>query len=437
MFRLSYALNSIRRKIRYAIQSARNHRSLTLFLIVILILVGIFHKEIIYHLYLQTINVKSYRNAITFWSSDYHISPIQDLKTILIPLGVKFFDKSLSYSCSRTGTCYSPLRILTRKNAENPSKELAMQFYEFYKDQLEMNLVDAFVCFHPVGMCELYMPFNRTIIIIASTRYELWRFDPSSWMKLNENLKQIAQYPKNIIAANNLYDVEYIRYFTGINATLLPSFCNYTNVDYNPSREEFLIAPIHVKDFEVLFKKLLRISLQSHSIEVVPIRELYSNYEYSDLAKHPAIIYVPYQVSVMSLFEQYRMNIPLLFPSLDLLTQWHLEFSVVNEKTWDQAWYGTIPNGSRIPGVLSGVPDPNNDRDRTSVRYWLNFSDFYQWPHITYYDSTDDLVQKLTTTDFPSISKKMKEHNKQLKENLLTKWKEILDNIKRYSPKFY
>ncbi|CAF0809119.1 unnamed protein product [Adineta ricciae] len=437
MFTLRYALNSIRRKIRYVIQSARNHRSLTLFLIVILILVGIFHKEIIYRLYLQTINVKSYRNTITFWSSDYHISPIQDLKTILIPFGVKFFDKSLSYSCSRTGTCYSPLRVLTRKNAQQPSKELAMQFYEFYKDQLEMNLVDAFVCFHPVGMCELYIPFNRTIIIIASTRYELWRFDPSSWTKLNENLKQIAKHPKNIIAANNLYDVEYIRYFTGINATLLPSFCNYTNVNYNPSREEFLIAPIHGKDVEVLFQKLLRISLQSHSIRVVPIRKLYSNYEYSDLAKHPAIIYVPYQVSVMSLFEQYRMNIPLLFPSLDLLTQWHLKYSVVNEKTWDQAWYGTIPNGSRIPGVLSGVPDPNNDRDRTSVRYWLNFSDFYQWPHVTYYDSTDDLVQKLTTTDFPSISKKMKEHNKQVKENLLTKWKEILDNIKRYSPKFY
>ena len=300
-----------------------------------------------------------------------------------------------------------------------------------------MNLVDAFVCFHPVGMCELYMPFNRTIIIIASTRYELWRFDPSSWTKLNENLKQIAQHPKNVIAANNLYDVEYIRYFTGINATLLPSLCDYTNVDYNPSRKEFLIAPIHVKHGEILFKKLLSNSLQFHSIQVVAIRELYSNYKYSDLAKHPAIVYVPYQVSVMSLFEQYRMNIPLLFPSLDLLTQWHLNYSLVNEKTWDQAWYGIVPNSSHIPGVLAGVPDPNNDHDRTSVRYWLNFSDFYQWPHITYYDSTDDLVQKLTTTDFPSISKKMKEHNKQLKENLLRKWKEILDNIKRYSQKFH
>ncbi|UJR36816.1 hypothetical protein I4U23_029530 [Adineta vaga] len=358
---------------------------------------GVFYKEIIYHIYIQTINLEPYKTSITLWSTDYHTGPIQDLKTVLIPLGVKFFDKSLSYGCARTGTCYSPLQMLTRTNAKEPSEKLASEFYDFYKDQPEMNLVDAFVCFHPVGMCELYMPFNRTIIIIASTRYELWRFDPTRWTKLNDNLKKIAQDPKNIIAANNLYDVEYIRYFTGLNVTLLPSLCDYTNVDYNPTRKEFLLAPIHATDFAILFKRLLYNSLKSHEIKVVSIRQLYPDYEYSDLAKHPAIVYVPYQVSVMSLFEQYRMNIPLLFPSYELLTQWHFEYNVVNEKTWDQAWYGIIPNSSRIPGVLENIPDPNNDHDRTSIRYWLNFSDFYQWPHITYYESTDDLIQKLKT----------------------------------------
>ncbi|UJR36827.1 hypothetical protein I4U23_029540 [Adineta vaga] len=346
---------------------------------------------------------------INVYKNSSFSSPIQDLKTILIPLGVKFFDKSLSYSCERTRTCYSHLRVLTQQNAVNPSEELASKFYDFYKDQPEMNLVDAFVCFHPVGMCELYMPFNRTIIIIASTRYELWRFDPTRWTKLNDNLKKIAQDPKNIIAANNLYDVEYIRYFTGLNVTLLPSLCDYTNVDYNPTRKEFLVAPIHESEFDTYFRALIKKSLQSHQeheIEIVPIRKIYPNYEYSDLASHPAIIHVPYQVSVMSLFEQYRMNIPLLFPSLDLLTQWHFEYNVVNEKTWDQALHNDIPDGSRIRGVLSDVPDPNNDHDRTSIRYWLNFSDFYQWPHITYYESTDDLIQKLKTTDFRTISKK-------------------------------
>ncbi|CAF0805270.1 unnamed protein product [Rotaria sp. Silwood1] len=303
-----------------------------------------------------------------------------------------------------------------------------------------MNVVDAFVCFHPVSMCELYMQFNRSIIIISSTRYELSRFEPEQWKKLNENLKKISQDPKNIIAANNLYDAEYIRYFTGINVTLLPSFCNYTNSDYNPTREEFLLAPIHASYFDALFKKLLKNSLdqyQKHKIKIIPIRSIYRNYKYSDLTNHPAIIHVPYQVSIMSLFEQYRMNIPLLFPSLDLLTKWHYEYGVVNEKTWDQILDGVRPKRSRIKGILTNVPDPNSDLDRTAIRYWLNFSDYYQWPHIIYYESVEDLIEKLTSTDFRMISKKMKEYNKQVGTTLLEKWKHILNTIKQYSRKFH
>ncbi|CAF1202348.1 unnamed protein product [Rotaria sordida] len=319
------------------------------------------------------------------------------------------------------------------------SNEIYSKFYEFYKNQIEMNVVDAFVCFHPVSMCELYMPFNRSIIIISSTRYELSRFEPQQWNKLNENLKKMSQNPKNIIAANNLYDAEYIRYFTGINVTLLPSFCNYTNSDYNPTREEFLLAPIHLLYFDSLFKKLLKNSLnqyQKHKIKIVSIRSIYRNYKYSDLTNHPAIIHIPYQVSIMSLFEQYRMNIPLLAPSLDLLTTWHYEYGVVNEKTWDQTLHGIRSNSSRIKGVLTNVPDPNNDLDRISIRYWLNFSDFYQWPHIIYYESIDDLIEKLISTDFRMISEKMKIYNKQVEKTVLKKWQHILNNIKQYSRKF-
>lgn len=306
----------------------------------------------------------------------------------------------------------------------NSLETISRQFYDFYRNQVEMNLVDAFVCFHPSAMCELYMPFNRTLIIIASTRYELARYERNQWLKWNENLIRISQDPKNIVAANNLYDAKYIRYFTGINVTVLPSSCNYTNSFYNPKRREFLLASIHNQRFDLLFQHLLSKSLNratNKQIQIHPIRHLYPNYQYSDLANHPAIIHVPYQVSIMSLFEQYRMNIPLFFPSLDLLTEWHCEYGVVNEKTWDQTLTGVIPGASTIQGVLPNIPNPNNDRDRVSIRYWLNFSDFYQWPHVIYYDSTDDLIQKLDSTDFRMISKQMNEYNQQFSKDLTAK----------------
>jgi hypothetical protein len=351
-----------------------------------------------------------------------------------------FFDKSLSGHCDKTNSCAQYLHILSENTGMNPSKEIRRRFYEFYKNQVELDVVDAFVCFHPASMCELYMPFNRSIIVIASTRYELGRFEPNQWDKWNDNLKEIASDPKNLIAANNLYDAEYIRYFTGLNVTLLPSFCGYTNAQYNPTRKEFLLTDIHARHFEEFFSKQLKESLNRlkfNNTVVVRTRDMYKHYEYSDLASHPAIIHVPYQVSTMSLFEQYRMSIPLLFPSLHLLTKWQYEYGVVSERTWDNVNYGRKPNGSRIKGMFLSIPDPNNEFDCEAIRYWLNLSDFYQWPHIVYYESIEDLVKKLLTTDFQDISAKMKNYNKQVRYSLFEKWGKILENVKRYSKKFH
>jgi hypothetical protein len=322
----------------------------------------------------------------------------------------------------------------------NLGVNIRRRFYHYYRNQFEMNMVDAFVCFHPTSMCELYMPFNRSIIVIASTRYELGRFEPYQWKQWNDNLKAIAENPKNVIAANNLYDAEYIRYFTGLKVTLLPSFCGYTNVHYNPTRKEFLLAPIHARHFEPIFlKKLVRWlhRFGSNEIVVARIKDLYKHYEYSDLASHRAIIHVPYQVSIMSLFEQYRMCIPLLFPSLELLTRWQYKYGVVNERTWDTVRFERKSNGSHIIGVLNNMPDPNNDYNYDAIRYWLNLSDFYRWPHITYYYSTEDLVKKLLTTNFQEISLRMKHYNTQLRYSLLKKWDKILKTIKQYSRKFH
>ena len=107
-------------------------------------------------------------------------------------MGVRFIDKSLSGSCGLTKTCARKLHILSSSNGMNPSKRIRKQFYEYYKNHPLMNRVDAFVCFHPAAMCELFMPFNRTIIVIASTRYELGRFSADEWNEWNNNLRIIA-----------------------------------------------------------------------------------------------------------------------------------------------------------------------------------------------------------------------------------------------------
>ena len=111
---------------------------------------------------------------------------------------------------------------------------------------------------------------------------------------------------------------------------------------------------------------------------------------------------------------------------------------VMNERTWDGV-YGRRPAKSSIAAHSSQrhLPDPNNEQNRDAIRYWINFADFYQLPHITYYNSTDDLVRLLSTAtqaDLRRTSDLMRLYNQVAKTELVEQWKEILRNIAKRSP---
>src|SRR5207244_1007040 len=100
-------------------------------------------------------------------------------------------------------------------------------------------------------------------------------------------------------------------------------------------------------------------------------------------------------------------------PSLDLLTEWQYEYEIVKVRR-DNMNHKRKSNSSNVREVVPDIPNPHDAFDRDAIRYWLKFSDFYQWPHIIYYHSTDDLVKKLHSTNLQSISAKMKTYNEQV-----------------------
>ena len=79
------------------------------------------------------------------------------------------------------------------------------------------------------------------------------------------------------------------------------------------------------------------------------------------------------------------MNIPMFVPTLELLTEWHLDWSVMGERTWQaaRAWQEEpsrydLPTGSVIPAHANASHphlDPNNEHDPVAIAHWLNFSD--------------------------------------------------------------
>lgn len=371
---------------------------------------------------------------LVIWSNDFYVSPIYDLKNLIGPLGVEFIDKSLSDTCGRTGTCATDLKVLNRHNAMSLTQATIDHFYAAYKDDPQMEQVDAFVCFYPVSLCRLFVPFNKTIIFIASHRYELGVQD--SWNSFNILLKELSKDPKHVIAANNLYDAEYIKYFTGLNPIVIPNYCGYISVKYTPERDGFLLAAGRDRRVWNAFMNQYNTvcDAMNCTTDLFPLRRQYPSYSYRDIAAHQGIVYVPHQVTTMSLFEQYRMNIPLFFPSIELLSNWQLKYMVMPERTLagvegHRSAYSAI----QPDPTQKSKPNPNNDRELHAIKYWLKFSDFYQFPYIIYYDSFEDLIVKLETTNLHHISLRMEWHNEVFQEELMAKWRQILASIADHS----
>ena len=238
--------------------------------------------------------------AFTFWANDFHISTIGNVKK-QIP-SATFIDKSLSGACAQTDTCAKNLRVLNSGNGINPPSSVKQRFVDAYRNDAEMKRADAVLCFHPSAMCEVFMELSPRKFVVASTRYEMGRHAPSEWKQWNANLKRIAANPLNIVAANNRYDAEYIKYFTGLDPVVLPSTVDMPD-RYAPTKTTFLLATVHGNRAGLLTKQVARLTPS-----VLPISTAYpGHYQYADLCKHLGIVHLPYQTSIMSLFEQYAM----------------------------------------------------------------------------------------------------------------------------------
>ena len=390
----------------------------------------------------------------TFWSSDFHISPIADLKDIFNPMGMKIIDESLSGHCHLKKTCSKDLKVITKQNGIDlgrcPNK-LRRQFFETYKRDARLRGVDAFLCHHAAGLCEVFMPFNASLVVVASTRYEIGRHDAGRWRAWNENLKAIAAHPRNVVAANNRYDAEYVKYFTGLkDVPVLPNYCGYTGATYAPARNQILVGPgrgVSNELFGMLRKAADRrrgackasaankaLCGGGGSFDFRRIRDLYPHFEYSDLAAHPAVVLIPYQVSIMSIFEYYRMGIPMFAPHPNLMAKWQLKYRVMSERTWDLVRHKGRPSKrSALPQAPGGTypHDPNDEFDEDAIAWWIKFADFYEWPHIETFDSFDDLLDKLASPDLDlaRASRNVRAYNKQMVDDLAQTWQGLFHKM--------
>lgn len=355
---------------------------------------------------------------VKLFNMDLHISVIEDLKYILKDLygeKIEITKWSLSSHSHIFGEERKNPEIINSSTWNNITEEMIIEFAKKYSSFLET--FDGFIVTHTPIFCLIYERFNKPIILINSCRYEqpyCWNNNINMWNKMN--IKLLDMYEKNILTviSNNKADNEYIQLGTNVKSKHIPSLCLYTKETYFPLRKNFMLNLSSVTKF----------SLNDHHL-ISRKEELPHNYKWSELYNHKGIIHFPYEISTMSIFEQYSANIPLFFPSKNYLKQL-IKNQDYHIQSRYQIMYGINPYHSTLRKAL------HNDY---WIDYWVERADFYDeenMKYIIYFDSIEDLfekIQSLNTDNLLEISNKMKEHNIERKQKVYKDWKEIFDKI--------
>lgn len=346
---------------------------------------------------------------------DCHISVIADLKHIFETLGHEVTSWSVSGHNWVFGKESSKVDVVNQHTWGRLDGDMCDRFYERYKEELSQ--YDAFLCTYPPAFSMLYERFGKPIILHIPIRYEVpFHSSREKWTEFNEYLRRGIDSGMIIPVANSEYDKRYFEFFVERQCLLIPSLCEYTETQWNPSKSKFL------------YYSRLPINLDP---SIIVNKDSLGRYRWEDLSQYNGIIMIPYNCSTMSIFEHYSANIPLFCPSEKFMMSLYSEHGsyVLSELTWNRT-FGMAP-GSAIECDRS--MDPNRYDDTNIMSKWISLSDFYnrEWmPHIVYFESIEDLYEKIRDTDLLHVSSKMKEFNIKRRSSIIDMWKSTLEKIK-------
>ena len=353
-----------------------------------------------------------------FFLIDLHISTAADVKRIFTDLGHEVMDLCLS------GHHW----VMNRKKdhvAELSGEKWTKlvwdwnfdSFYKAHKDSLKH--FDAFIVNYPPVFGMLYDKFDKPIIINIPIRYDYGVHGcPERLGKWNDWLTTNVKSGKVKLVANNKYDAEYCRILSGFTPKHIPAIC-----EYFPKR-----TPRERKNF-VLYQ--LGNSFGKHGLPIADrSRGLPTGHKWEDIHKFHAVVHLPYQVSTMSVFEQYTANIPMIFPTPKFLADMYFvgKWDVLSQVS---NYVRSGKTKTVIP--INGNLDPNNWKSREVVEnLWLKNADFYddEWmPHTIKFGSIEEL-RMLCTHTYDGLKFSMKMNNVLRKERVYKLWEEVLNEIK-------
>jgi hypothetical protein len=368
---------------------------------------------------------------VRLFNLDLHVAVIADVKAELEALGHEVTSWGISGHEWVFGRRPARVEVVNQATWRGLDRRMCDAFYERYARELDR--YDAFVVTHTPSFAMLYERWQKPVLVVASTRYECpFTGDRARWEGLDAFLREGIDRGRIVPLANNKYDAAYAERFTGRPWRVIPSLCAYTGARWTGRRREFLYTgffkglplPAGVRDRDAVFAP----SLLRRAWWKVP-GVLRSGPSWQDVADFRGIVTVPYNASVMSLFEQYTAGVPHFLPSLPFLAALHRDHG--REGVMSQLSYAQV-EGIPPARVVRGPGDPNDWEDSATMMAWARLSDFYDaenMPHVVQFDSAEHLAHLLATTDLEAVSARMLAHGERRRAAIAAAWGEVMRGL--------
>lgn len=328
---------------------------------------------------------------------DLHVSVIADVRAQLERLGLSLVDWTLSGHSWVAGRERDPVAIVNERTWFSFGPRMARRFRRVYGSYLSS--FRGFTAAYPPCFSLLYESLGKPTLAVVAIRYE-WPFTHHAlrWDWLDDGLRRGVDEGWLTLVANNRADADYLENYTGLRATHIPSACAYTDATYTGRRSAVLVCTKTAR-FGAEISRTLR-------TEAVPLRSSSgARYSHADLYDHRALVFIPYNVSLMSLFEHYTACAPIYVPERSFLKRLMAEHpgDVLSELSFSQVT--GKPAAARV-----GQLDLNDAGDEKVIDWYLDRADFYddEWmPHVRRFESWEHLDDLLETDDQHAISSGM------------------------------
>lgn len=258
--------------------------------------------------------------------------------------------------------------------------------YDFF-----FKTIDVFIVGYCSAFAMIFEKYNKPIIMLNAVRYDIpfcWTKDSRMLLKWHECLDRLNSHKLLTIVSNNKADQLYTKLGSGLKSHYIPSLCLYTNTQYNPTKPTFLCYHGNISNHRL----------------ITPKKDLPHPHQWSDVTSFRGIVSFPYEVSLMSLFEQFTAGCPLFFPS--------------------KAYWKSNPAIQSIAAYW-GDAMPSYFKELTTKDGWIELADMYdvfQSPNTYYFDSEEHLFKLLETFEYKDDRDFRQAHIERVKQQ----WKELL-----------